>query len=870
MHDFFSCRPHGPAHNFARYLEITKDNIGHGSGAVIRYFVQGGDQQKSLHSGTGDVSTSELDLVGSAVLHGCIFGPTKNPRGSFKHCIRIDFAKEFQPALKTPSEIFEHESTFQSESARCPHRTPQKLVLCFVSETEKKEWLQALTDAMAMTESEQATTTILLSALSRNAGKQFEQAVAKLVSSDPGDDRIRELLSDILTQLMGPNAVTQNLELVRDGLNCIGTLVERMPNKMRSRAALNMFIPATITQTDSSSAMVSQAALQVLAVTVRCCKEYVLPFFYGIFQSILRHIGSHDKAIRSKAHSVNDSLMKLTEIKNAKELWQKTLDKHLELILTAVCDSERDHHAVTGLSRHRERRPQDFSHTGSIHNASASHEILSAGAASKLMLEFRFYWLELLLDKEKLDFYELGGSPMLPHAVVTLLDAACIGELRERAQLAAQIAKSMYVSIQSKRTFFSISATDTELAQVLVSKTTPDHPFFVRNLAFMFVANFFQMHAAAAFPYYASFVKNVLSSLPHNDGVPCARSVHEQMLKLVRGPPLLGAESSRDLLALIHAVTSHLDSCSHLECSDTLQWIIAFNLFYPSIFLDCMDTFLPPFMRLLVNCDGRNRLSGPESSSHSSNSSELRGCMPIAIELFSSLAHQHDSCFKLVEVLVDCLAQLSSDALLQTTREVVGNLFSVKQPGINCLSPLQLFTQICVQLQLKKSEQHFCHLMSHSLVSLLFVKPELHSLRDLLSDIEASAVSVDFFDTCFKGLSSNPVALIALCFYSRFYTLAASVIHSFADWELNISFETEVQYVVRLLQGPTMQSVRYDLHGGSGLECSYQAWWALNALLAIMYDVPISLTLNLIFSALILTFCRPEMCEHFAPLKVSP
>jgi hypothetical protein len=842
VHNFLSNSRHISAHKSIRYLEITKDNIGHGSGAVIRYFVHGGDQLKSSPAGvdvrSADVSTSELDLVGSAVLHGCIFGPTKNPRGSFKHCIRIDFAKEFQPALKPRLEISEFESSLHSESARYPHRTPQKLVLCLVSETEKKEWLQALTDAMAMTESEQATTTILLSALSRNAGKQFEQAVAKLVSSDPGDDRIRELLADILTQLMGPNALTQNIELVRDGLNCIGTLVERMPNKMRSKVALNMFVPATITQTDSSSAMVSQAALQVLATTVRCCKEHVLPYFYGIFQSILRHIGSCDKEVRSKAQILNDALMKVTEIKNAKELWQKTLDKHLELILTAACDSDRDHHAVTGQSSHREKRPQEISQIGMIHVHvnSAAHEMLSASAASKQMLEFKFHWLELLLDKEKLDFSELGGSPMLPHAVVTLLDAACIAELRERAQLAAQIAKSMYVSMQSKQTGSFISVTDTELAKVLVSKTTSDHPFFVRNLAFMFVAHFFQMHAACAFPYYAHFVQNVLSSLPHNDGVPCARSVHEQMLKLVRGPPLLSAESSRDLLTLINAVTSYLDSCSHLECSDTLQWINTFHVLYPDIFQDCMDRFLPPFMRLLVNCDGRNRLSGPEALSHASDPSELRGCMPIAIELFSSLAHQQDSCVKLVEVLVDCLAQLSPNALLHTTREVVGSLFAMKQLGSNCLSPLQLFTQICVQLQLKKSEQRFCHLMSHSLVSLLFVKPELQPLRDLLTNIEASAVTMEFFDTCFKGLSSNPVALIALCFYSRFYPLAASVIHSFADWELNVSFETEVQYVVRLLQGPVMQSVRYDLHGGNGRECRHQAWWALNALLAIMCD----------------------------------
>lgn len=825
-------------HSFVRYLEITKDNIGHGSGAVIRYFVFGGDAQKAAPNGaaagTGDVSTSELDLVGSAVLHGCVFGPTKNPRGSFKHCIRIDFAKEFQPVLQSHAEVSELELA-RSDFARA-HRTPQKLVLCLTSETEKKEWLQALTDAMAMTEAEQAATTILLSALSRNAGKQFEQAVAKLVSSDPGDDRIRELLSDILTQLMGPNAVTQNIELVRDGLNCIGTLVERMPNKMKGRAALNMFVPATITQTDSSSATVSQAALQVLATTVRCCKEHVLPFFYGIFQSILRHIDSSDREVRAKAHSLNDALMKLTEIKNAKELWQRTLDKHLELILTAVCDSERGQRAVAGWSTQREKRLYDLSQVGSTNRFSASQEIImTAAAASKLMLEFRFQWLELLLDRDKLDFSELGASSMLPHAVVTLLDAACIGELRERAHLAAQIAKSMYASMQSKRQLRSISVIDTELAKVLVSKTTSDHPFFVRNLAFMFVANFFEMHDAAAFPYYASFVRNVLVSLPHNDLVPCARSVHEQMQATVRGPPSLGAESSRDLLALIHAVTSHLDACSHLECSDTLQWIITFTAIYPNIFAECMSTFLPPFMRLLVNCDGCHRLSGPEDPSNPSEG-ELRGCAPIAIELFSSLALQQDSCVKLVEALVDCLSQLSSEALLQTTREVVGSLFASNRagPGTDSMSPVQLFTQICVQLQLKQSEQRFCHLMSHSLVSLLFVKADLRSLRDLLSNIEASADAAEFFDTCFKGFSSNPVALIALCFFSRMYALAASVIHSFADWELNQSFETEVQYVVRLLQGPAMQSVRHDLHGGSGLECRYEAWWALNALLAIM------------------------------------
>jgi hypothetical protein len=124
--------------------------------------------------------------------------------------------------------------------------------------------------------------------------------------------------------------------------------------------------------------------------------------------------------------------------------------------------------------------------------------------------------------------------------------------------------------------------------------------------------------------------------------------------------------------------------------------------------------------------------------------------------------------------------------------------------------------------------------MSHSLVSLLFVKPELDCLRQLLSNIGSSAEAAAFFEACFKGFASNPVALIALCLYARAYPLAAVVIHSFANWELSDSFETEVLYVVRLLQGPSMQLVRYDLHGGSGNECRLQAWLALNALLAIM------------------------------------
>jgi hypothetical protein len=103
------------------------------------------------------------------------------------------------------------------------------------------------------------------------------------------------------------------------------------------------------------------------------------------------------------------------------------------------------------------------------------------------------------------------------------------------------------------------------------------------------------------------------------------------------------------------------------------------------------------------------------------------------------------------------------------------------------------------------------------------------------------------------------------------YPLAAAVIRSFAEWELNLSFETEVQYVVRLLQGPTMQSVRFDLHGGGGHECRYQAWWALNALLAIMYvffgyRFQMHLLALHIFTS---PFSSPEMCEHFAPLQVS-
>jgi hypothetical protein len=798
--------------------------MGHGSGAVVRYFVFGGDARDKSNrpdaaTGTGDLATSELDLVGSAVLHGCVYGATKNPRGSFKHCIRIDFAKEYQPALKPPDDVSEHDLSSAHSNSFCRHQTPQKLVLCLTSENEKKEWLQALADALAMSESEQAVTTILLSTLSRNTGKHFEQAVAKLVSSEPGDDKIRELLADILTQLMGPNAIAQSPQLVRDGLNCIGTLVERMPNKMRSRAALGMFVPATIAQTDSSSIIVSQAALQVLATAVRCCKEHILPFFYGIFQAILRHIDSKDKEIRSRASSVNDALMKLTEIKNAKEFWQKTLDRHLELIMTARCDTE------------KERRPLATSDTLFARDAFASQDSLTAAAISKIMLELRFQWLELLIDKDKLDFSELGASVMLPHAVTTLLDASCVSELKDRVMLAAQVVKSMYATGFMHLNCFSLSDTDNELAQVLVSKTSADHPLFVRDLAFMFVAIFFQSHAAAAFPYYASFVKNVLTALPLE--LPCARSVHDHMQKFVRGPPLLGNESKADLLALILAVTSNLDACTHLECSDTLQWIILFNFIYLDIFLECTDTFLPPFMRLLVNCDGLYRLSGPEPPSSSSIEGELRGCVPIAIDLFSSLARQQGSCVKLVSVLVDCLALLKSEALLQTTREVVGSLFTCKLSPTD-LNPLEIFSQFCIQLQLKKSNRRFCHLMSHSLVSLLFVKPELAGLRHLLSNIGSSAEAASFFDRCFRGFASNPVALIALCLYARIYPLAAVVIHSFADWELSDSFETEVQYVVRLLQGPTMQLVRYDLHGGSGNECRLQAWWALNALLAIM------------------------------------
>lgn len=795
--------------------------MGHGSGAVVRYFVFGADaHDKSYRSDaaarSGDLATSELDLVGSAVLHGCVYGPTKNPRGSFKHCIRIDFAKEYQPSLKPADEVSEHDQFHIQSGSFCRHKTPQKLVLCLTSESEKREWLQALSDALAMSESEQAVTTILLSALSRNTGKHFEQAVAKLVGSEAGDDKIRELLSDILTQLMGPTAVAQSPQLVRDGLNCIGTLVERMPNKMRSRAALGMFVPATIAQTDSPSTMVSQAALQVLATAVRSCKEHILPFFYGLFQAILRHIDSKDKDVRTRATSLNEALMKLTEIKTAREFWQKTLDRHLELILTARCDSEMDRHASASYNARI------------VRDAAVTQERFAAAAISKIMLELRFQWLELLIDKDKLDFSELGVSAMLPHAVTTLLDAAHVSELKDRVVLAAQVVKSMYATSFSIPSCSTLSDTDNALAQVLVSKTSADNPSSVRNLAFLFVANFFQLHAAAAFPYYAFFLKNVLTALPH-ESIPCARSVHDHMQKFIRGPPLLGNDNKSDLLALILAVTSHLDVCTHLECSDTLQWIILFNFIYLDVFLECTDTFLPPFMRLLVNCDGLYRLAGPEHPSSNPADGELRGCVPIAIELFCSLAFQQGSCVKLVSVLIDCLALLKSDALLHTTREVVGSLFT----GTD-LNPLEVFSQFCMQLQLKKSNRRFCHLMSHSLVSLLFVKPELHCLRQLLSNIGSSVEAAAFFQACFKGFASNPVALIALCLYARAYPLATVVIHSFANWELSDSFETEVLYVVRLLQGPTMQLVRYDLHGGSGNECRLQAWLALNALLAIM------------------------------------
>jgi len=243
-------------------------------------------------------------------------------------------------------------------------------------------------------------------------------------------------------------------------------------------------------------------------------------------------------------------------------------------------------------------------------------------------------------------------------------------------------------------------------------------------------------------------------------------------------------------------------------------------------------------MRLLVNCDGLSRLSGPVSPSTLMVDGELRGCVPIAIELFASLARQRGSCSELVRELVECLAQLKPESMLQTTREVVGNLSSGNETNTNSLRPLELFTQLCMQLQRHDLDQHFCHLMSHILVNLLFVKPELGSLRALLGNVGASAASAEFFGTCFRGFSSNPVALIALCFYSRIYSLAAVVIRSFAELELSHSFEIEVQYVVRLLQGPTMQLVRYDLHGGSGHECRSQAWRALNALLAIMCDLP--------------------------------
>ena len=832
-----------PAHEFISYVEITKDNVGQGGGAVIRYFVCGTDGRKSTAATAaalpGDISTSELDLVGSAVLYGSSVGPTKNPRGSFKHCIRIDFSKDFQPASKSSDEAADRES-LEAKSVRFSHQTPQKLVLCLSSEAEKREWLQALTDAMRMTDQEAAATSVLLASLSRSSSKQFEQAVAKLVSSEPPDERIRALLADILTQLMGPNAISQTPQLVREGLNCIGTLVERMPLKMRDRKALNMFVPPTITQTDSSSPIVSQAAFELLATAVRCCKEHILPFFYGIFQAILRHIDSNVKERRLKVNNLNDALMQLAGIKNAKEVWQKTLDKHLELIITADCDSDKEHSwsSITASQVQREKRQLELQQMGTTKDASGAQDILTAAEASKIMLVLKFQWLELLIDKSKLDCIELGVSTILPQAVVTLLDAACHEELHQRALSAVQVVKSLYCDNFSKRSFSSIGVTDSALAQVLVSKTSADRPLPARNVSFLLVSSFLGMHRAAALPYIASFIKNVIMTMPYSENVPNVRIVHEQMQKLIRGPPLLGDDSCADLVALIHAVTSLLDTCSHSECSDTLQWIQLFNELYPGIFLGCMGTFLPPFMRLLVNCDGLSRLSGPVSPSTLMVDGELRGCVPIAIELFASLARQRGSCSELVRELVECLAQLKPESMLQTTREVVGNLSSGNETNTNSLRPLELFTQLCMQLQRHDLDQHFCHLMSHILVNLLFVKPELGSLRALLGNVGASAASAEFFGTCFRGFSSNPVALIALCFYSRIYSLAAVVIRSFAELELSHSFEIEVQYVVRLLQGPTMQLVRYDLHGGSGHECRSQAWRALNALLAIMCDLP--------------------------------
>jgi hypothetical protein len=597
-----------------------------------------------------------------------------------------------------------------------------------------------------------------------------------------------------------------------------------------------MFLPAIITQTGNPSASVSHTAYEVLATAVSCCKEHILPFFYGVFQTVLRHIDCDDKEIRSKVCSLNEALLALTMIKNAKEIWRKTLDKHLEMIVASdFIEKKRQNHLLEASNLRREQRLQDSLPLSSIiSTAPAAAAALTVAAASKLTLEFRFQWLEALIDKEHLDFFELGGSQMLSHAVVTLLDVACFDEWHVRSTAVAEMIRLIYSGHCSIRSSSSIGANDSDLAQVLVSKTAPESPLFSRNIAFMLVLNFFMVHPTSALPYYALFVRNVIVALPHSDIVPNARSVHEFMQRAVRGPLLMSANDFAPLFSLIEAVTSHLDVCEHSECSDTLQWISLFNELYPGKFGECSSTFLPPFMRLLVNCDGRNRLSGPHSTTNPSDEEQLMGCVPCAIDLFIALARQRNSCNELVQVLVDCLAELEPESVLRTTRLVVGSLFSGNQTNPGSLKPLELFTQLCVQLQLKKSQQHFCHLVSHVLVSLLFIKPELQSLRDLLSNFGLTSASVQFFDTCFKGFASNAVALIALSFYSRMYPLAAIVIHSFADWELSQSFESEVQYVVRLLQGTTMQCVRFDLHGGSGHEYRHQAWWALHALLAIM------------------------------------
>lgn len=112
------------------------------------------------------------------------------------------------------------------------------------------------------------------------------------------------------------------------------------------------------------------------------------------------------------------------------------------------------------------------------------------------------------------------------------------------------------------------------------------------------------------------------------------------------------------------------------------------------------------------------------------------------------------------------------------------------------------------EILLLHNDLEFASIMVQHLNLILITAPELSLLRTKLKQASPSHA---LFSTLYKSWCHNPVSVFALCLLAGCYDHAATIITTFGDIQITVSYLIQLDKLVQLLESPIFSSLRLNL-----------------------------------------------------------